>query len=355
MTHDSVPKLEIRHQCAGRALHARPDGTLYVGRKFDIYRSNDDGRTWTFVASMPRSFGRRLAEASRLACRLLRHEVKALAALSDGTHVACNRQWVYYARPGDRLMCPSAVDEQDGRLFPSMTITVGPEDRVIWGEYNSKTGHNLPMRLYVSDDRGRSYQVAHVFDGGSILHVHNLFYDERLRHYWVFTGDHDHEPGIGCLSADLKHFEWVCRGDQRYRAVEVFDFGDHLIYGMDTEMEANAVVRFDKATGRVERLQELDGGCIYACRFGGLYVLSTTVEPSKANASKQASLWVSRDGEHWSKAFGAEKDGWHPVYFQFGSLVLPRGASGSEVILFSGQALKGIDGKAMAARLTEPP
>ena len=191
--------------------------------------------------------------------------------------------------------------------------------------------------------------MAWVFEAGSIQHIHNLVYDTRLSQYWVLAGDHEHEPGIGRLSADLKDFEWLVKGEQQFRAVEVFDFGDHLIYGTDTEKAANAIMRLEKTTGRIERLQETDGSCIYACRFGGLYVLSTSVEPSGINHSRIADIWVSRDGDRWERVLRAEKDFWHPTYFQFGSLVLPRGASEKETIFFSGQALKGLDGQACVA------
>jgi hypothetical protein len=337
-----------------RALLARRDGTLYLGRRLRIYRSTDDGRSWNHVVDVPRRFTRRLAEFSRLTSRLLRHEVKALGVLSDGTHVACDREGVFYARPGDKLMSRSAVDDEGRSYKPPMTITVGPGDRVVWGEYNSKTAHNLPIRLYVSEDHGKSFQVARVFEGGSILHVHNIVYDDKRGHYWVLTGDHGHQPGIGRLSADLKDFEWLVRGEQRFRAVEVFDFGDHFIYGTDSEKEPNAVIRLDKASGRSDRLQELDGSCIYACRFGGLYAITTTVEVSQVNHSRNASIWISRDGEHWSRILTARKDRWHTVYFQFGSFVLPRGASDKEVLLFSGQALEEFDGRAFVARVPGP-
>jgi hypothetical protein len=134
--------------------------------------------------------------------------------------------------------------------------------------------------------------------------------------------------------------------------VSVFDFGDRLVYGTDSEREPNAVIRFDKATGRTERVQELDGSCIYGCRFGGWLVLSTTVEPSAVNTSRFASLWASRDGDRWYRVFQAEKDGWPARYFQYGSLVLPRGGSDRETVLVTGQALKRIDGKALIGTLT---
>jgi hypothetical protein len=46
----------------------------------------------------------------------------------------------------------------------------------------------------------------------------------------------------------------------------------------------------------------------------------------------------------------AEKDRWNARYFQYGSIVLPRGVGASDTIVFSGQALKGIDGTLMTAR-----
>lgn len=341
--------LSLLPTCPGRALHVRSDGTFYIGRGYAVYASQDGGRSWTKASTIPIPLKQTPGQLSRLAARLLRFEVKALTRLSDGALAACNRQWVYHARPGDALMSPSTIEQRAQPLKPPMTIAKGPDDRLLFGEYNSKIGHNLPVRLYVSDDRGRSFDVARVFEAGSILHVHSLLYDEHLHHYWLFTGDYGHEPGIGRLSADLRDFEWVHKGQQRFRAVEAFDFGDRLIYGTDTHLEPNAVMSMDKATGRIERLRELDGSCIYACRFGGLYALSTTVEPSPVNHARHAGLWLSRDGETWTRVFQAEKDRWHPIYFQFGSLVLPRGASEREVILFSGQAVKRLDGRVVVA------
>lgn len=350
---DEFPEvsLDVRVARAGRALLLQPDGAVYASRHYGIYRTRDAGQTWERVTALPCPAARRLAQASRLACRVLRHEVRALNVLSNGALVASNRQGVFYGRAGDPVMARSAIDEAAQPVAPPMTITVGPNDRILWGEYDSHRAHGKPVRLYVSQDGGKSYRVAHVFEGGSLLHVHNLIYDPALSHYWVLTGDHEHEPGIGRLSADLRDFEWVHKGEQRFRAVEMFDFGDRMVYATDTEVEPNGLMSLDKATGRLERLREFEGSCIYACRFGGLYALTTTVERSRVNHCAQSGLWLSRDGERWRSAFAASKDRWHGTYFQYGSLVLPRGAGGSETIMFSGQALKGIDGKLLVGNV----
>ncbi len=344
--------LDFNQRSVGRAVAVMKDGTIYSGRGYRLYRSTDDGTSWQFTTTMPTTLLRSVASVLRLGARLLRQEVRALGVLSDGSLVAANREWVYFGRPNERMMSRAQVDEGAQRLFPPMCMSVGPADRVLWGEYDSRTAHGKPVRLYVSDDRGRSYQVARVFEGESILHVHNLLFDTALGKYWLLAGDHNHEPGIGLLSEDLKHFDWVVKGQQIHRAVEVFDFGDRLIYGMDTEKEANWIVSLEKASGRIEKIQAIEGSCIYATRFGKHYTLTTTVEPSAINHSRKATMWTSTDGASWTKVLEAEKDVWNPKYFQYGSLVLPRGASDRDTIVFSGQALRGLDGRLVCATLT---
>jgi hypothetical protein len=351
MLHENkMDAFALHDRGTGRAIFVESDGTLYVSRGYTIWRSKDDGLTWSRLATIPVRGVRRLGITCRLAARLLRYETKCMTRLSDGSLVAANRQWVYFLPPGGGRMRPAVIDDAGPAFRPPMTITAGPADRVLWGEYNSAL-HRNPVRIFVSDDRGATYRVARVFEPGEILHVHSLVYDASSEHYWVMTGDFDAEPGIGRLSADLREFEWVRKGEQQVRAVEVFDLGDRLVYGTDTQLEPNAVVCFDKATGEVKRLVELDGSCIYACRFGGIYALSTTVEPSTVNQSSQAGLWISRDGETWRCVLRARKDRWNLKYFQYGSIVLPRGASDRESILFSGQALVGYDNRVMTATL----
>lgn len=336
-----------------KMLCVQADGTVYMGRRRQMYKSGDDGRTWNLVGWLPATCVGHLATVSRLAGRLLRQEIRALAILSSGSCVASSRSGVFYGKGDGERMEPSEVEGREKGWSPPMTMTVGPSEVVLWGEYNSKFKHGLPIRVYASDDKGRSYHVVRVFEAGSILHIHNIVFDQAAGHYWVFTGDFDDEAGIGRLSADFKDFEWAARGKQCFRVVEAFDFGDHLVYGTDSGYEKNEIVRWHKSSGRVERLAELEGSCIYACRFGRWYALTTTVEPSVVNRSQCASLWVSRDGEKWAKVLSAKKDRWHPVYFQFGSIVLPRGASDKETLLFSGQALERLDGKAFFGTLTE--
>ncbi len=344
--------LECLRTLPGRALLLEPDGTIHMGRNYAILRSVDHGATWAQVGALPRSPVRRAAEFSRLACRLLRQEVRALVRLEDGTYVASNREGVFHGPEGDTMMRRSFVESGKLPLMPPMRICARADGSVVWGEYGSPRRPRA-ARLYGSVDGGRHFQAIHTFEAGSIKHVHNVLWDEGEGHYWVLAGDHGEHPGIGRLSSDWKRFEWFVKGEQRFRAVHAFDFGDRLVYATDTEMETNGLISLDKKTGRAERLRDFDGSCIYACRFGGLYALSTSVEPSLVNRGWDASLWLSRDGERWTRAWRARKDRWHADLFQFGSVVLPTGESDREMIWFSGQAIESLDGRTAVARLAD--
>jgi hypothetical protein len=221
---------------------------------------------------------------------------------------------------------------------------------VVWGEYNAVEGHGLPIRIFASYDRGHHFEVVHTFLPRSVLHVHSLLYDAGLEGYWVFCGDFGDEPGIGLLSRDFRNFEWVCKGEQRFRACDAFDFGDRLVYATDTPLAANEVVSLDKRTGRVEHLQPIVGSCLHAARFDDFCVFSTTAEPGARDKHRKPSLWASTDGANFREIFVAEKDYW-PYAFQFGSLVLPRGHSSKPNVFFSGQAVSQFDGRLLHFRL----
>ena len=231
--------------------------------------------------------------------------------------------------------------------MPPMRITIGPDGTVLFGEYGS--GGGRPVRIFASRDAGKSFECVQALATGEVLHVHNVLYDPHLEHYWVLAGDHGEEPGIGQLSADLRHFSWFVKGEQRYRAVELFDLGDRLVYATDSDRETNGLIVLDKTTGKTERLRDFEGSCIYACRFGSLFAITTSVEPSTVNRSRSASLWLSTDAENWQCVLRATKDLYHSDYFQFGSIVLPAGHSPSDTIFYSGQALRNLDGRARVA------
>lgn len=334
----------------GRALYVARSGRMYVGRGYSIWSSDDDGASWSLETKLPAPLKRRAGGLARLAARLLRYEIRALGVRADGGLVAANRDAMFVTQPGSTEPHASRIDAGEQAPCLPMTVTVGPDDEIVWGEYNAWL-HDDAVRLFASRDGGAHFEVVHTFPPGEILHVHSLLFDAARDHYWLFCGDFDEEPGIGMLSRDLRHFEWLCKGEQRFRACEAFDLGDRLVYATDTPLAPNAIIALDKETGETQQLRSVQGSCLYAARFGDLCVFSTTVEPGAVDTSTSAGLWVSRDGDHFEEVVSAKKDRW-PHLLQFGSLILPRGRSDRENVFFSGQAVERFDGRIHVARLS---
>ena len=106
---------------------------------------------------------------------------------------------------------------------------------------------------------------------------------------------------------------------------------------------ATFLVRLDKTTGRAEKILPVEGTSFHATRFGDVRAITTVVEPSEVNDSRDAGLYLSSDGEGWSRAASYRKDPFSFRLFQFGTLVLPVSAFDAPKGMISGQAVSGFD------------
>jgi len=321
----------------GRALCISARGWLYVSSGYGIYRSEDEGATWVLDCRVPASLTRKSAQGLPLAARLLRLYVQALQVLDDGTRVAVVRDGIYRAAPGEVEMRRTWSVTRGSR-----PINISQDgNRLLFGEYGGREMDSVGVRLYCSTDAGRSFEICYEFPKGDVHHIHNVVVDPYADHYWVLAGDHGRTPGIAALSKDGRHLDWVQRGSQMVRACSVLCRPDCLLYGSDSEMEQNYVVRLDRKRGLVERLAPLEGSSLYAADYGSVGMISTAVEPSRTNTKRECCVYASADGARWDRVVTMSKDRWHPTYFQFGLVVLPYvHRRDSAVGLYSGQAVR---------------
>ena len=270
--------------------------------------------------------------------RLLRYNIAAFQVLHDGSRVAVARDGVYRAGAGEERM---------SRVFPitrglrPLNLTVD-NNRVLFGEYGDGY-ESSEVFVYISEDGGRSFDVGYRFPRGDIRHVHNVIFDPHQENYWVLVGDFDRQPGIGILSKDLSTFEWLGRGSQEHRAVGAIIEPDCLLYGTDSDRERNYIVRIDKKDGKLTKLLEVEGSSLYATTFGPVHVISTCVEPNPACASRECSLYASRNGADWERSVVHKKDRYHFTFFQLGVLVLPYACNAEPRGMYSGQAVQQVD------------
>ena len=325
----------------GRALFSASNGDLYIGRGCQIYRSRDLGQSWERDCYVP-SFGwKHHCSRIRVLARLLRWYIAALHVLPDGSRLAVARDGIYRAEPGEQRMTRVFEIKRGSR---PLNISVDGS-RVLFGEYGSGL-ESTEVLIYVSEDSGRTYHEGFRFPQGDIRHVHHVMVDPFDGHYWVLVGDFGRQTGIGALSRDLKHLEWIGRGTQRHRAVSAIIDPDSLTYGTDSDRDHNFIVRLDKKSGRIEELIEVEGSSLYATRFGSLRLISTAVEPNPYCRSQECSLYGSENGADWERFVTHRKDRLSPVYFQFGALVLPYTQNSSlSGFMYSGQAIRDLDGR----------
>lgn len=329
--------LTIQNGTWGRALFIDRKGRFFVARKYRIFRSDDGGATWTLDCWVPPSGWAPLTLSLSLTARLFRVNIQAFQVLEDGTRVAVARDGIYRAGPDECRMTRTWSVVRGAR--PIALSAHGP--RLLFGEYGRIGMEDLALRIYVSEDGGRHFEPFFEFPKGDIHHVHNVVVDPYADCYWVLTGDYGRTPGIGALSRDGRHLDWVDRGHQMVRAVSALPRPDCLIYGSDTDLEQNYLIRLDKKTGRLDRLHPTEGSALYATDVAGLALVSTSSEIKGARAVPPCNLYGSRDDETWTRLASFKKDIWSPM-LHFGVVVLPAVQSSDQTRwMFSGQALVG--------------
>jgi hypothetical protein len=188
--------------------------------------------------------------------------------------------------------------------------------------------------------------VGYRFAKGDVQHVHNVFVDPYGDNaYWVFVGDYGRCPGIGRLSKDFRHLDWVQRGSQKCRVISAIAEPEGLLYGMDTDIERNFLIRLERQSGKVHELQDMGGSSFFAAKFGSLRVISVSAEPNPVYHTRESALYASQDGDRWERIVNHRKDWYSSVLFQNGTLVLPYSEYDRCSGMYSGQAVVGADGR----------
>jgi hypothetical protein len=222
---------------------------------------------------------------------------------------------------------------------------------MVYGEYGALSRSD-PVHVCAARYPSFAFESVHSFAPGEVKHVHNVEWDPHDLCYWVLVGDADGESGILRFRPDFSGAEWLVRGSQLARAVNVFVLPDALLYATDSERAGNWVVSVDKQSGDLTRIQGIASSSLGAARIRGRYYVSAAVEPSLVNLTRTCHLYESADGLGWKPVAGYAKDRWRPTYFQFGTLVLPHCVD-AELLVYGGQAVGDLDGYFLVSR-TEP-
>jgi len=310
--------------------------TLYASRGYQLLSARVGGGSveWRPVGKYIPAWWRNLSASSRLGSRFFRGGFHALAVLSSGHRVGAVPGEIITLTPGETEFRST---HRVLRGIRPLHIAVTPDGHIFWGEY-SDNRDRTEVHIYVSTDRGASWNVAHTFPKGSIRHVHNVVYDRWADCLWVLTGDDGEECRILRASCDFKNVEVVRSGNQQARAVAFLPTPDGIYFSSDTPLETNYVYRLDRR-GELHQLARLSSSSIYGCQVGANLFFSAMVEPSAANLDRRARVYGRADGLEWQSLLQWEKDPWPMGLFQYGNVIFPDGENTSGLLALTSIAV----------------
>ncbi len=284
-----------------------------------VRHSTDGGATWMSLPPIPLQWVRRMMSCHRLVRRATRMAIHHLLPLQYDRLLVLGFGGIHRWDPnGGRWL--------DLGLFRgSRPLAVARDDRnrIYYGEYHSNP-ERRPISIWMSPNDGDSWEVAHAFE--SVRHVHGVFWDPYARGLWVTTGDKDAEAALWFSMDGLRTLRQVLGGTQDFRIVQPIFTPAAVLFGSDGPDIRNHLFRFDRATGRVQKVQAVEGPVFYGTQSGSRRFLATVVEPSPVNRHRQATLWQSDDDGHsWRCQRAFRKDLLPPRLFQYGQILFPTG------------------------------
>lgn len=231
-------------------------------------------------------------------------------------------------------------------IFTSVKGVNGFEDCLCFGGYKSNKNKE-PIHIYKRLNVDK-WDIVYTFAKGHINHVHNIVVDNYRHCLWAFTGDFDEASAIWRITDNFRSVKRVLYNDQKYRGCVIYPIKEGLLYATDSPFARNYIYLM-KEDYSIDTICEIDGSCIYGCKLGDKFVLSTAVEPDGRHNTRWKLLTSRKRGagikdmythlyygnilEGFSEVYREKKDIW-PFIFQFGVFKFPNGLNKSHKVYF---------------------
>ena len=148
------------------------DGSIFLIRPSnDVYKSIDNGYTWTYVSSTPRSAGHRNMYCTSQDTLLAADFSSTGGQIHRSTNLGVSWSTVITLGNNEAIW---SFDEYDGKLYASV--------------YTLLTSSNGHARVMVSSDDGSSWSLLKQFDS-KYRHAHGLFVNKYNGYIYVALGD----------------------------------------------------------------------------------------------------------------------------------------------------------------------
>jgi hypothetical protein len=219
-----------------------------------------------------------------------------LLPLDNGGAVAISAGWVWYredmAGSFQKVMRLRYYGIGVGRGVLGAGLVRLSNGTVMFGEYPTNPDRKN-VRVYISQDDYRIWEIAHEFSAGSIRHVHAVQEDPYTGRIWVFTGDEDDESMVMTIELESGNKTIIGRDAQRWRVVQAVFTEDSVYWGSDTGSSDGGIWRYDRISNDLSRLKTIHGPIYYANRLSdGTIVFAHAVGTVKGDTDNKARLWI---------------------------------------------------------------
>jgi hypothetical protein len=321
-------------------IHTIIDGNLISSKGYSIFKSEDWGKSWILIGTLPISKHNLFLSRSRIISRALRIGIHQIKQIQNGKILICCDNCIFLS---DHLFSSFyRINMNYSRFFQIIdnSICVTPKF-TYFGEYIPNFFRKKDVNIFRTQD-GENWEIIYSFPKNSIKHIHLMQFDPFSQKIWFSSGDTDSECLLGYANYDFSEVNVIGQNHQNWRCLELLFTPEKIYWGTDDPDGQNWLISFDRNSHSIQKIARFNGPIYNLKRFSAGYLLVTATEGGKGEWDNRAHLWYSPDIEKllWNECISYEKD-WMPFIFGFGRLLF--GANFNNSISICGSALKNID------------
>jgi hypothetical protein len=296
---------------------------------------SDAAPQWRIVAAYRPAWWRNVTASSRLTYRLFDDGFQALAALPSGHVVASVPDGIASLAPGDTEF---HITHQSSSRTHRRQIVAARDGQIFWSGYQEISGRKQPC-IYLSPDRGLTWEVAHVLPT-SVAGIQGLVHDDWANCLWILADGEGANCRVFRASLDFRVVEVAISGSEA-RMGACIPMRDAIYFGSHNGASDNHVLRLGR-NGSLVKAASIAGPCVSACLVGTSMFFSTAPNPSNSERQGMVNIYRSPDGDNWEKLLAWREDFW-PALFQSGCAFLAAGKNSTDLLAVSTVGVSGLD------------
>ena len=278
--------------------HYDQNGDLWASRGMIIYKLQKDDNKFVRIAHVPTGFSifwlnnftfMRSFTHRQECIEIIVSEKSGICALSAG--------YMWYCASNDnkfkRTFKLPYYGIGTGRGIMSTGIINVNDSLIFIGEY-FRNPQGAEVKIYKSENFGKTWDIAYVFPPEKIQHIHSLQQDPYSGNLWICAGDSDKESMIGWSEDNFGTIIPIGTGSQIWCACQLVFTDKKVYWGTDSSKESQAgIYRWDKKSHDLSLLQRIDGAMHFGTRLSkGTIVMSIDREGSSLEKDKKTKIFI---------------------------------------------------------------